>query len=123
MDPPAHTHIPPDFQAEARTARPDLTDIQPVYQDFVAHYGTAGATINRWRKWLLRERRAGSEPTSAATGTRCHDPDSRASIEVTGKTLGLGPWDELKEQFPAYKARVRRAQWQAKSQGATQGVT
>lgn len=114
MDPPAHTHISPDFQAEARTARPDLTDLQPVYQDFVAHYGSTGATINRWRKWLLRERKAGSEPTSAAAGTNGHDPDSRASIEATGQALGLGKWDEL-EQFSTYKARVRAAQWQARA--------
>jgi hypothetical protein len=35
------------------------------------------------------------------------DPDSRPSIEAEGIARGIGPWDEMKEQWHVYKARVR----------------
>ena len=35
------------------------------------------------------------------------DPDSRAAIEAEGQAKGIGKWDETKEQWHAYKARVR----------------
>lgn len=37
------------------------------------------------------------------------DPDSRTAIEAEGVENGLGAWDELREHWPAYKARVRGA--------------
>ena len=35
------------------------------------------------------------------------DPDSRSAVEADGIAKGLGLWDELREQWPQYKARVR----------------
>lgn len=35
------------------------------------------------------------------------DPDSRVAIEAEGEAKGLGRWDETKEHWPVYKARVR----------------
>lgn len=37
------------------------------------------------------------------------DPDSRTAIEAEGIAKGIGPWNELHEHWPAYKARVRGA--------------
>jgi hypothetical protein len=41
------------------------------------------------------------------------DPDSRASIEAAGEALGLGRWDQLREHWPAYRARVKQARGDA----------
>lgn len=109
----------PEYRAVV-DARPELNPAV-VWDNFREHYAPAKRTMAKWRKWVETENTArGPRSTSPPAHA---DPEARANIEATGKTLGLGPWDELKEQFPAYKARVRRAQWQAKSQGATQGVT
>jgi hypothetical protein len=35
------------------------------------------------------------------------DPDSRSSVEAEASAKGIGPWNELDEQWPTYKARVR----------------
>ncbi len=35
------------------------------------------------------------------------DPDSRSSVEAEATVKGIGPWNELAEQWPTYKARVR----------------
>lgn len=49
----------------------------------------------------------GSLPAAVPHGTQ--DPDSRAAIEAEGVAKGLGKWDDTKEHWPAYKARVRGA--------------
>lgn len=36
-----------------------------------------------------------------------NDPDSRSSIEAEGVAKGIGPWNEVAEQWHVYKARVR----------------
>jgi hypothetical protein len=36
-----------------------------------------------------------------------HDPDSRSAIEAEGVAKGIGPWNEINEQWHSYKARVR----------------
>jgi len=35
------------------------------------------------------------------------DPDSRSAIEAEALAMGIGPWDQLKEQWSSYKRRVR----------------
>jgi len=35
------------------------------------------------------------------------DPDSRSNVEREAAEIGIGPWDELTEQWAQYKARVR----------------
>ena len=35
------------------------------------------------------------------------DPESRSAIEAEGIAKGIGPWNELNEQWPQYKRRVR----------------
>lgn len=50
-----------------------------------------------------------------AQGAETSDPDSRSAIEAEGIANGIGPWDELREQWPRYKARVRGQQGFAKN--------
>ena len=35
------------------------------------------------------------------------DPDSRSAVEAEALAMGIGPWDQLKEQWSSYKRRVR----------------
>lgn len=37
------------------------------------------------------------------------DPDSRAGIEASAQALGLAGWDQAREQWPQFAARVKRA--------------
>ncbi len=114
----SHTHTPQNFREEAVRLRPDIPDIDPVYADFRAHYGDAGATLNRWGKWLERERQRGAQASPSGPAL---DPDSRGAIEASAIALGIGRWDELAEPFQAYKARVRAAQWGAAAPTASRG--
>ena len=58
-----------------------------------------------WAK-LRQPQRQGYQPQQYDAS----DPESRASIEAEGVAKGLGKWDDTKEHWPAYKARVRGAQ-------------
>lgn len=49
----------------------------------------------------------GGKPGIAPPADVSHDPESRSSIEAEGVAKGIGPWDELREQWHQYKARVR----------------
>lgn len=49
-----------------------------------------------------------ASPNVAGTSAAL-DPNSKAGVEALGVARGLGKWDELKEQFTAYKARVLAA--------------
>jgi hypothetical protein len=64
-----------------------------------------------WRKWVSREiRSSGNLPmTAALTEAALADPDSKASIETLGLSLGLGEWGQLVEQWSLYKQRVLNA--------------
>ncbi|RYF30675.1 MAG: hypothetical protein EOO23_04635 [Comamonadaceae bacterium] len=64
------------------------------------------AIRNDWAR--LRGRTAnGAAPP--ANHQSAEEMETRASIEKMGIDKGLGPWDSLAEQFPAYKARVLKA--------------
>lgn len=60
-------------------------------------------------RWLAKSQdrapRTG-QPIAATSG----DPDSRSSIEAEGVAKGIGPWNEVAEQWHVYKARVRGKQ-------------
>lgn len=55
-----------------------------------------------WAKLRQPQRQGFQQPQADQS-----DPDSRASIEAEGIAKGVGPWDETKEQWHQYKARVR----------------
>jgi len=88
----------PDEFREAMKTRPEL-DASEVYRKFCGHHPEKKRTRTAWENWVRAER--------APEGSGPSDPDSRASIEALGMSLGFGKWDELKERFDAYKARVK----------------
>lgn len=88
----------PEEYREALKSRPEL-DPNAVYRKFLDHKPEKQRTLTTWKQWVADER----APVTAAVS----DPDSRASVEALGQSLGLGRWDESKEQFATYKARVR----------------
>lgn len=49
----------------------------------------------------------------AAPSAAAVDPDSKAGIEASAKSLGLPGWDQIAEQWPQFAARVRRARGDA----------
>jgi len=59
-----------------------------------------------WAKLRGRVANGSAPPADHASADEL---ESRASIEKQGCEKGLGPWDCLKEQFPAYRERVLRA--------------
>lgn len=106
--PPSPDGSPPPFLPEYRefiaAERPDL-DPEPVFKNFCDHYPADKRTAANWRKWVRREipsLKARDSPDSGVS-----DPESRASIEALGLSLGLGRWDELKEHWTSYKNRVK----------------
>lgn len=89
----------PEGFAEILKTRPEL-DGQVVYRKFCEHKPPKQRTKTTWRQWVAGERVPDKPPSTA-------DPDSRASIEACGIAMGIGKWDELKESWAAYKARVK----------------
>lgn len=45
----------------------------------------------------------------AAVGSAGLWHESRSGVEAKAQTLGIGAWDEMREHWPAYKARVMKA--------------
>ena len=101
-DTPAHTQAVHNFR-EVMKSRPDLNP-ETVFQAWKAHYSPDKRTWDKWLKWVAREQSPTQKPPSTA------DPDSRASVEAMGMSLGLGKWNEATEQWPTYKARVKKGQ-------------
>lgn len=100
--------FPETWSQWARTARPDILDMMPVFLKFrKLHANAKVKTHDSWlttfRSFILNERvqKPAIDPMDPLA-----DPDSRASIEAKGVLLGIGKWDPLKEQWPSYKARV-----------------
>lgn len=60
-----------------------------------------------WAKLRGRGANGAAPPPEQAAAA---DPDSRSAIEAEGVRKGIGPWDEVKEQWHVYKARVRGPQ-------------
>lgn len=99
-DPSTHT-LPDSFKAEIQVSRPDL-DPDIVWGVFAQKTNPKDRTIAVWRSWIARER----SPVKVAVNPRS-DPDTRSSIEAEGVARGLGAWQEGKEQWASYKAKVR----------------
>ncbi len=97
-----HTHFSEEFRTAAKV-RQDL-DAECVWENFCSYYPLEKLTLPRWKQWLKNERIANTEssPTPSVS-----DPDSRASVEAVGISLGLGTWTET-EQWASYKSRVFR---------------
>ena len=97
---------PPPMSAEFREVLKSRAELDPdtVWQNFTDHYTAEKRTLGRWKKWVSTEYAPKANGPSAAA---ISDPDSRSSIEAEGVQKGIGKWDENREHWPAYKARVR----------------
>lgn len=102
-----HTQISDEFKTVIRTARPEL-DADLVYANFVSHYPANKRTMAKWRQWVANERVGVAEAVQAAQA----DPDTRPNVEKRGVAVGIGKWDDGREQWPQYKARVVAAERQ-----------
>lgn len=96
-----HTQISDEFRTAIRS-RPEL-DADLVFANFVDHYPSEKRTLAKWKQWVKNER--GPVPNGEGAPS-VNDPDSRASIETLGRSVGIGKWDQLKEPWAAYKTRV-----------------
>lgn len=95
--------FPSEFQEVIETERPDL-DAPLVWRLFSEHYPERARTIAQWTKWVRSEFEPKPKPAAPPSTA---DPESRASIEAIGLSIGIGKWDELQEPWAAYKSRVR----------------
>jgi len=100
-DTPAHTHLKTELREAIKAMRPDL-DPDPVFQGFRQHYPPEKRTRAKFDKWVKGEKAAAPGTLSSAA-----DPDSRASIESLGLSLGLGKWDEMQEPWTTYRKRIK----------------
>lgn len=64
-----------------------------------------GYALGIVKKQLADAVAIGKLPQAAAPAAA--DPDSRVSVEAEGVAKGIGKWDDTKEQWHVYKARVR----------------
>lgn len=92
----------PEYREVIKTERPEL-DAEMVYANFCAHYPSDKRTVAKWKKWVVSE----YAPPDSTTPPSTADPDSKASVEALGMSLGMGKWDELAEPWAAYKNKVR----------------
>lgn len=110
--PSAIASPPPIFSIEnqnfIKTERPDLNGPR-VWLNFCDHYEPDKRTPANWRKWVRREMRGPVAGVDLAPAAAVSDPDSKASVETLGVAVGVGKWDQLREHWAAYKARVRAA--------------
>jgi hypothetical protein len=103
----AHTQISDEFKNHIRTARPEL-NAELVYANFADHYPQEKRTLAKWQQWVASERAGVAESIQAAA----HDPETRPNVEKRGIAAGVGKWDDSREQWPQYKARVQAAERQ-----------
>jgi hypothetical protein len=101
----AHTQIPDEFKNHIRKVRPEL-DPDLVFANFVSHYPPDKRKFAKWRQWVANERVGVAEAVQAAAA----DPDTRPNVEKRGVAAGIGKWDDSREQWHQYKARVVEAE-------------
>ena len=94
--------ISDEYLEVINTERPEL-DAAMVFSNFCDHYPVEKQTLARWKKWIVSE----FSPVEPSRPPSTADPDSRASVEALGMSLGIGKWDELCESWQSYKNRVR----------------
>lgn len=103
-----HTQMSDEFKIHIRTARPEL-DSELVFANFVSHYPPEKRTFAKWQQWVANERTGVAEAAQVAA----QDPETRPNVEKRGIAVGIGKWDDGREQWPQYKARVVAAERQA----------
>lgn len=69
--------------------------------------------------WLNGERWKDEKPSMPQPGDAPAWFETRQGVERKAHTLGIGPWVELEEQYPTYRARVMTA---AKEQSKSMGM-
>lgn len=112
--------LPEEWAEWCRTARPDL-DPDKVAAKFADYWhgvsGKSGVKLDwlaTWRNWVREER--AQFKAQAADVSEWYE--TRRGVEKKAASLGMGPWVESEEQYPAYKARVmEKAKVQSKSFG------
>lgn len=118
---PSPIGSPPPFLPEYRdfikTERPDL-DAAVVFANFSEHFPSEKHTPANWRKWVRREHPGPVLGDGSARPAGASDPDSRASVEALGLSIGVGRWDELQERWAAYRDRVRTTAQTSKTEVA-----
>ncbi len=92
---------PPEYLKFITVERPDIKNPQRVWANFWDSRSASGRTLASWRIWVRKEHADKEQPPSVL------DPDSLAGVEAEALGKGLGRWDQLRERFEVYKARVR----------------
>jgi hypothetical protein len=107
------TGLPEDFgvsdRVRAWAAEKGFGQLDKHLESFVSKCKAKGYSYVDWDEAFMNAIRddwaklrvGGKDAPSAA------DPDSRAAVEAEGVAKGIGPWDDSKEHWPTYKARVR----------------
>ena len=93
----------PNFQKAIKTTRADLSP-DATWKAFCGYFPPNKRNLTNWNNWIAREKGGADAPPTTA------HPDSRAAIEAIGMSLGFGKWNEATEQWPTYKARVKKGQ-------------
>lgn len=79
----------------------------------------AGRYVPKASAWLSGERWldevAGGDVVAGIGAVQVVVKGSRTHVEQVAAQFGIGPWDEVVEQFPAYKARVAEARCKAQA--------
>lgn len=96
----------PEFKKFIETERPDL-NAAVTFANFSEHFPPEKHTPANWRKWVRREHPGPAGQPGASGPPTVADPDSRASVEALGVSLGLGKWVQLNEHWAPYAARVK----------------
>lgn len=97
------------------------------FEPLAVGWCAAGVTVGQMRRAVERARADAVEPIAYLPGyadrvlasmvprqaraplavVQAVDPDGRAAVEAEGVAKGIGRWDELREQWHQYRARVR----------------
>lgn len=107
------TSLPDGFAISERVrawaAEKGFGQLDKHLESFVSKCKAKGYTYADWDEGFMgavRDDWAKLRP-NGQDQAKTTDPDSRASIEAEGIAKGIGPWDETREQWHSYKARVR----------------
>jgi hypothetical protein len=119
---PAKTQIPEDFEISERVrtwaGKNGFTMLEKHLDAFVRKCKAKAYENVSWddafmeairEDWAKLRGRMQNGSAPPADHQSADDLETQVSIEKMGCDKGLGPWDCLKEQFPAYKARVLKA--------------
>jgi hypothetical protein len=97
--------MPAAYRKYIETERPDLKSPDLVFANFWDRLPAERRTLPQWRIWVRNEHADKEQPSTGI------DPDSLGGVRAQAAAKGVSDWDELRETFDAYKARVRAAPW------------